>query len=84
MKKNLVTIALIFSNIISFACPTCEKAQPKLFRGITHGAGPDSNWDYVIIGITAVIVLYCSYITINRIVKPKEENSNHIKNAFLN
>lgn len=84
MKKQILTIALILSTIICSACPTCEKAQPKLFRGITHGAGPDSNWDYVIIGITTLIVLYCTYITILKIVKPKEQNKDHIKNVFLN
>jgi hypothetical protein len=84
MKKQLIILAILFFTTLSFACPTCEKAQPKIFRGITHGAGPESNWDYLIIGVTAIIVLYCGYIAVSRLIKPNEMNKEHIKNAFLN
>ncbi|MEM0575441.1 hypothetical protein [Flavobacterium polysaccharolyticum] len=84
MKNLFITVVLFLISSMSIACPTCEKAQPKIFRGITHGAGPDSNWDYLIIGCTAIIVLYCGYITVSRLIKPNEMNKEHIKNAFLN
>lgn len=84
MKNLITTVVLVLISFASFACPTCEKAQPKIFRGITHGAGPDSNWDYLIIGFTAIIVLYCGYITVSRLIKPNEMQKEHIKNAFLN
>lgn len=82
MKKAL----LIFFSMLGtfcYSCPTCEKAQPKLFRGITHGAGPDSNWDYLIIGITAMIALYCGYLMFARLIKPNELENEHIKNHFI-
>ena len=84
MKNLLVTTLLFLISFGGFACPTCEKAQPKILRGITHGAGPDSNWDYLIIGCTAIIVLYCAFLTISRLIKPNENGTEHIKNAFLN
>jgi p-aminobenzoyl-glutamate transporter AbgT len=84
MRKIIILTILLFLPYIGFACDTCEKAQPKILRGITHGAGPESNWDYVIIGITAIIVTICAYITIVKLIKPKEDNKDHIKNAFLN
>ena len=84
MKKQLFTLLVLFLSFAAHACPTCEKAQPKIFRGITHGAGPDSNWDYLIIGVTAIIVLYCGYITVSKLIKPDEASKEHIKNAFLN
>lgn len=84
MKNLITTITLFLISFTSFACPTCEKAQPKFFRGITHGAGPESNLDYLIIGFTAIIVLYCGCITVSRLIKPNEMQKEHIKNAFLN
>ena len=84
MKKIFFTTVIVLLSISNYACPTCEKAQPKIFRGITHGAGPDSNWDYLIIGITAIIVLYCAYITVIRLLRPDEMDKEHIKNTFLN
>lgn len=83
MKKKISTLLLLVISTLSIACPTCEKAQPKVLRGITHGAGPDSNWDYLIIAGTAIIVLYCGCITIARLINPKEKNKDHIKNAFI-
>jgi len=84
MKKKFFTLAISLTSMIALACPTCEKAQPKIFRGITHGAGPDSNWDYLIIAFAALIVCYCTYITILRLIKPDEPDKLPIKNAFIN
>jgi hypothetical protein len=80
--KHLALLFMITST--GWACPTCERAQPVIFRGITHGAGPDSNWDYVIISSTVLIVLYCSYLFLKKMMDPKERDKNHIKNVFLN
>jgi hypothetical protein len=84
MKKLFSLIGLIGSSLWMSACPLCEKNQPKFLRGITHGTGPESNWDFVIIFATAAIVLYCTYFTIRRLIKPGEANKNHIKNSIFN
>ena len=67
-----------------FACEVCERNQPKAFRGIIHGAGPDSNWDYVSIGITAIIVVLTLIYSIKWLIKPNEKNTDHIKYSILN
>ena len=66
------------------ACPVCEKNQPALLKGITHGAGPDSQWDYPIIFIMTGIVLGTLLVSLKYLIRPGEKNSRHIKNLVLN
>lgn len=82
--KNIILIALCFLPGFAFGCPACEKAQPELLRGVTHGAGPDSSWDYLIVSVTAAIVLLCMFLTCKLLIKPGEKNFDHIKNQILN
>jgi len=83
MKKLIVIILLIVMELSAIACPVCDQRQPKVLRGITHGAGPDSNWDYLIIGIMAVIVLFTMVFSIKWLVKPGETSNDHIKRFIL-
>ena len=86
MKNSRHYLLLLFVLVgqFAFACPVCEKQQPKLLRGITHGAGPTSNWDLVIVMAAVVIVLATLFYTIKWIVKPGEKESSHIKRTILN
>lgn len=84
MKKFWLGMLLILAGFGVAACPMCEKQQPKLFRGITHGAGPDSNWDYLIISVAVVIVLATLFFSIKWLVKPGERSETHIKQWILN
>lgn len=84
MKKTCSTIGLLFCSIWVMACPVCERNQPKIFRGITHGAGPESKWDYVIVSITAIIVLLTLFFSVKWIIKPGEKSKEHIKRFILN
>lgn len=83
MKKILVLLVSFVFQQWAFACPACEKNQPAILRGITHGTGPDSNWDFVIIGVTVLIVTYCFTITLFRLLKPGENSKNHIKHLIF-
>lgn len=84
MKKILLLIPLIAFSISSWACPACEAQQPKILRGITHGAGPTSNWDYVAGIVTILIVLFVLFYTIKWLINPGERESTHIKRTILN
>jgi hypothetical protein len=84
MKKLLFLIPLLGFGLSTWACPACEKQQPKLLKGISHGAGPSSNWDYVIILAAVVIVLATLFYTIKWLVQPGEKETNHIKRTVLN
>ena len=84
MKKILLLIAVIGYAIIGRACPACEASQPKVLRGITHGAGPSSNWDYVAGIVTIIIVLAVLFYTIKWLLNPGEKEVGHIKRSVLN
>lgn len=85
MKRKLfLMFLLVTANIAAFACPACEKQQPKILRGITHGAGPQSDWDYVIVWATVIIVLVTLFFSVKWLINPKEESLNHIKRTVLN
>jgi len=84
MKKILILLPFMFSTLAGFACPACEKQQPKLLRGISHGAGPDSDWDMVIVWIVAIIVIFTLFFSIRFLVKPGEKSESHIKRFILN
>ena len=84
MKKYVVLILLFLSAITAYACPVCEKQQPKILRGITHGAGPDSRWDYLIIAVSVVIVLVTLFFSVKWLIKPGEKSLSHIKLTILN
>ena len=83
MKKIIIFLFLILFQIAAFACPVCERNQPKILRGIVHGAGPDSNWDYVSIAITAIIAVFALIYSIKWLIKPNENNQNHIKYSIF-
>lgn len=84
MKKLILFAAFILTRIVVFACPACEKQQPKLLKGITHGAGPNGNWDYVIVFIAVIIVLFTLFFSVKWLIRPGENSQNHIKRLVLN
>lgn len=74
---------LIFSNIAVYACPVCEKQQPEITQGLTHGVGPQSNWDWVIIAVITLITVLTLIYSIKYLIKPGEQNADHIKQSIL-
>lgn len=66
------------------ACPACERNQPKILRGITHGAGPEHQWDYIIIAAVIAIVLATLFFSVKWLIRPGEQSQNHIKRFILN
>ena len=83
MKKAITFLFLILFQITAFACPVCERNQPKVLRGIVHGSGPNSNWDYVSIIITMIIALFALIYSIKWLIKPNENNQDHIKYSIF-
>ncbi len=88
MKNNIkyifLFIGMLFVNATLLACPVCEQQQPKITRGITHGAGPQSNWDWVIIAVITIITVITFIFSLKYLIKPGEKNANHIKQLILN
>jgi hypothetical protein len=65
------------------ACEACKKQQPALLKNVTHGTGPDSNWDYLIVSIAAVIVIITLYYSVKWLIRPGEQSPNHIKQLVI-
>lgn len=85
IKKYLGLLLLLICFLqSSYACEVCEKQQPKILRGITHGGGPQGNFDYIAIWIMIVITLGTLYYSIKWLIKPGEKGSSHIKRTILN
>lgn len=85
MKKTILFLLLLGPWLprVALGCDLCEKNQPAPLRGITHGVGPDSDWDLVIIAIAAVMVLLTLLYSIRYLVRPGESEGTHIKNIVV-
>lgn len=67
----------------AFACDACKIQQPKITKNLTHGTGPGSNWDWLIVAIIALITIYTFIYTVKYLVKPGEKDKSHIKHSIL-
>mgnify|MGYP001452706361 CR=1 FL=1 len=83
MKKWLVLVSAVLAPFILLACPVCEKQQPDILKGITHGAGPQSDWDYVIVWAMVLIVFITLVFSLKWIFRPGEKSTQHIKRLVL-
>ncbi len=86
MKKIslIIPLLILLIPLDVFSCELCKNNQPKILRGITHGVGPQGNWDYIIIWFAAIIVAITLFLSIKYLVKPQGNNADHIKNIILN
>lgn len=86
IKMNKITLLLVlwlFGTWAALACPVCEKQQPKVLQGISHGAGPNNDWDYLIVWVMVALVGFTLYFSIKMLIKPGERMQNHIKRTIL-
>lgn len=84
MKRNkILMVLLLLISAIGKACPICDAKQPKGFKNITHGEGPEGNIDYIIMYGAMVIVGYTLIMSIKYLVNPKEQKKDHIKNIVV-
>lgn len=83
LKGIGLTLMLALVAAAGWACPVCEKQQPKVLRGVAHGAGPDNDWDYLIVGVITVIVLITLFYSMKWLLRPGEDAPGHIKRNVL-
>jgi uncharacterized protein HemY len=84
MKRFILIIVFFAVRVIVIACPACTSQQPKILRGITHGTGPENNWDYVIVLAAVAVVLFTLLFSVKCLLHPGEKNSGHIKQFIFN
>jgi hypothetical protein len=83
--KKLTYIIASFTLLLAqpvWACDACQKQQPKILQNVAHGAGPQSNWDYVIVWSIVIITLLTLFFSVKYLVKPGERSNAHIKHAL--
>ena len=84
MKQAIITCFAFLSAMTSLhACQACEKQQPTLLKGITHGAGPESNWDMIIFWAMVMIVTLTLWLSVKFLVRPGERSPHHIKRTIF-
>jgi hypothetical protein len=82
----ILLFAFTLMHFVSRACEVCKMQQPKLLRGVTHGTGPQSDWDYVIVGSMVIIVAISIFYFLKSILRPRENERPHIhiKHSIFN
>ncbi len=83
MKRIILIVNFILLKIVCIACPVCERNQPKLLKGILHGKGPDSNWDYLSVWVTVIISVIALFYTVKWLIRPGEKSMSHIKYSIF-
>jgi hypothetical protein len=85
MKRiSLISICFLLLNMTgAWACEVCKKNQPEPLQNITHGVGPQSDWDYVIIIVGMIIVGFTLFYSLKFLIRPGEKNPKHIKNIVV-
>ena len=84
MKTVLIFVSVfLFTTSHALACTVCKKNQPEILQEITHGTGPESRWDYVIVIVMIAVVVGTLMMSIRYLVKPGEQTRSHIKHSIL-
>jgi phage shock protein PspC (stress-responsive transcriptional regulator) len=83
MKKFFLITSLLWLRLITLGCPACQQQQPKILRGITHGTGPQHQWDMLIVWVAVVVVLFTLFYSIKWMIRPGEQGQDHIKRFIL-
>ncbi|CAL1519497.1 hypothetical protein [Chitinophaga sp. MM2321] len=84
MKRIILTAFVVLTGLQALACPVCERQQKGILGGFTHGGTPGSNWDYLIVWVTVIIVLFTLFFSVKWLVHPGEKSDSHIKRNILN
>jgi len=84
LKALLVVADILGAYSSAMACEACKAQQPKFLQGVTHGAGPTSNWDYVVVSLMVIITVYSFYAMVKCLAKPADKNHEGIKSIILN
>ena len=82
--SKITVLIFVLNQVLVFACDACKLQQPKITQNFTHGVGPTSQWDWLIVAVITIITLATLFYAVKYLVKPGEKNKNHIKHIILN
>ncbi|MDP9959364.1 hypothetical protein [Chryseobacterium lathyri] len=77
--KKILSVTLILLVNYALACDACKLQQPEVTKDLTHGTGPESNWDWFIVGIVILITVLAFIYSVKYLIKPGEKDKKHIK-----
>jgi hypothetical protein len=83
LKYGSLLLVLMLVDSKAWACEACKKQQPEITQGLTHGTGPQSNLDWVIIAGVTIITLVTLCYSLKYLLKPQEADPGHIKHSIL-
>lgn len=84
MKKTIAALCLTTLQYAAVACPVCERNKANKILALTHGASPDSQWDYAIVIAAIIVAIFTLFYSVKWLIKPNEKNQHHIKYFILN
>ncbi|WP_419868366.1 hypothetical protein [Chryseobacterium sp. CT-SW4] len=79
LPKQTFSLMLTLFSVYIAACDACKLQQPEATREWTHGTGPDSDWDWFIVGIVILITVLAFYYSVKYLIRPEEKDEHHIK-----
>ncbi len=85
MKNRLILLVpwLTAPAATARACELCASQQPKVLRGLVHGAGPQGGADYLIVMAGLAVVLFALIFALKCLLRPGEHDPQHIKRTIL-
>ena len=82
--KKIILLCILFSGAVSvYACPVCERNKARYLQGITHGSGPESNWDLVIVCAIGLLTVVTLFYSVKWLINPNEKDPGHIKYSLF-
>ncbi len=82
IQKIFIAVFFSIANFV-LACEACKLQQPKITQSFTHGTGPESQWDWVIVAVVALVALYTLIFSLKYLIQPGEKEKEHIKHSIL-
>lgn len=79
LPKQALSLILTLFSVYAAACDACKLQQPEVTKEWTHGTGPESDWDWFIVGIVILITVLAFYYSVKYLVSPGEKDKHHIK-----
>jgi len=79
LAKQTFSGVLILISAYALACDACKLQQPEATKEWTHGTGPESDWDWFIVGIVVLLTIVAFYYSVKYLVTPGEKDKHHIK-----
>lgn len=77
-RNTFLFLALLFWGK-ALGCDACNLKQPKITQNLVHGVGPESEWDWFLVGAVGLLTVFTLFYAVKLIFLPGEKKKDHIK-----